>query len=375
MLAVLLSALLSTFAGALGYLLWRRIRRLGRVSRRLAIGVALGGALSALVTTYLEAAILEWTGLSLQASVAGAGSALLAMFLLAAPLEEAAKVLVIWPLYRTRRIDGARQGLAYAAVAGAGFAAAQAVASVAMQGVSGLGAARAALGIPAHLFFAGLWGYALASRGAGGRWFPLAWLVAVTLHGTYDHLVWGRGPGFLVMALPMLAFMALGAWAVLRGPAPEQRPSGPPRPSDPPSLSAMQRALGPADQPVMLRWVAGGAFVTLGLIIALLALAVYVGHRIGIDFSLADESDVRSAGPLILLGAAMLLAFPLSGYLIARASSAASVLEPALAAGAALAALVALLALTAPIGVLFTLAVAPLAFGLACGGAWVGLER
>jgi len=35
--------------------------------------------------------------------------------------------------------------------------------------------------------------------------------------------------------------------------------------------------------------------------------------------------------------------------------------------------LVAMLFLTAPIGVLF--AVAPLAFGLAFGGAWIGLER
>jgi len=71
----------------------------------------------------------------------------------------------------------------------------------------------------------------------------------------------------------------------------------------------------------------------------------------------------------------VLLAFPLAGYLVARASSAHSVLEPALAAGAALAALVAMLFLTAPLGVLFALAVAPLAFGLACGGAWIGLER
>jgi hypothetical protein len=31
--------------------------------------------------------------------------------------------------------------------------------------------------------------------------------------------------------------------------------------------------------------------------------------------------------------------------------------------------------LAAPIGVLFALAVAPIALGLACGGAWIGLER
>ena len=97
--------------------------------------------------------------------------------------------------------------------------------------------------------------------------------------------------------------------------------------------------------------------------------------RYAYDFSLADESDMRSTGPLILLGAAVLLAFPIAGYLVAKASAAHSVVEPALAAGLALAALVAMLFVTAPIGVLFALAVAPLAFGLACGGAWFGLER
>ena len=100
-----------------------------------------------------------------------------------------------------------------------------------------------------------------------------------------------------------------------------------------------------------------------------------LGHRMGVDFSLADESDVRSTGPLILLGAAVLLAFPIAGFLVAKASAAHSVLEPALAAGLALTALVAMLFVTAPVGVLFALAVAPLAFGLACGGAWIGLER
>jgi hypothetical protein len=84
---------------------------------------------------------------------------------------------------------------------------------------------------------------------------------------------------------------------------------------------------------------------------------------------------MTSAGPLALLGAALLASFPIAGYLVARASSSTGVLEPALGAALALAAIVAILALVAPLGVLFALAVAPLAFGLACGGAWIGLER
>ena len=100
-----------------------------------------------------------------------------------------------------------------------------------------------------------------------------------------------------------------------------------------------------------------------------------LGRRLGVDFALADQTDVRAAGPLVLLGAAVLLAFPVAGYLVARASGTHSLLEPALAAALTVALLVALLTLAAPTGVLFAFAVAPVALGLACAGAWVGIER
>jgi hypothetical protein len=180
----------------------------------------------------------------------------------------------------------------------------------------------------------------------------------------------------LALVIPLFVFMGVGAWIALRDVAPEvHRISHHSFVPDPPSLRALREALRPVDHRLAVRWIVVGVFTTLGLIIALLGLAVLLGHRFGIDFSLADESDMRSTGPLILLGAAVLLAFPIAGYLVAKASAAHSVVEPALAAGLALAALVAMLFVTAPIGVLFALAVAPLAFGLACGGAWFGLER
>ena len=125
----------------------------------------------------------------------------------------------------------------------------------------------------------------------------------------------------------------------------------------------------------MLHWIALGALVTLGVVIAALALAVYVGHVVGVDFALADEADVRSSGPLVLLGSSTLAGFPLAGYLVARASAAHSVLEPAMGAGLAIVAAVALLSLAAPVTAVFGIAVAPLAFALACGGAWFGLVR
>jgi hypothetical protein len=109
--------------------------------------------------------------------------------------------------------------------------------------------------------------------------------------------------------------------------------------------------------------------------VVFVALSVVAGNRLGVDFALADEADVRSSGPLVLLGAAVLSAFPIAGYLVARASSGQGLLEPALAAATTLGLLVAMLWLAAPIGVLFALAVAPIALGLACGGAWIGVER
>jgi hypothetical protein len=137
----------------------------------------------------------------------------------------------------------------------------------------------------------------------------------------------------------------------------------------------MRQALKRSDRPLMLHWIAIGALVTLGVTLSLLALAVYLGHRVGIDFALADEADVRSSGPLVLLGIAVLAAFPFAGYLVARASAATSVLEPAMGAGVAIVMVLLTLSATAPVAVIFALAVAPVAFVLACGGAWFGVGR
>jgi RsiW-degrading membrane proteinase PrsW (M82 family) len=373
----LAASLVFLFPLALGYLVWRRVSVLGHVSRRLTLIMALGGAVAAAFTAYFERIVLSYTGLSQDVATSGVGGALLATFLLAAPLEEAVKVSVVWPLYRSRRILDSRLGVGYAAAAGAGFAAVKGLMAVLLGTPGGVTVLRALVSAPAQLFFAGIWGYALGARGPNrrGHWFSTAWLSATLLHGFYDHIVWGRGPGLLVSVIPLFVFMGVGTWMALREVAPESHAHQHWIVPDPPSLRALRAALRPVDHRLMVRWILIGAFTTLGLVLALLSLTVLLGHRFGVDFSLADESDMRSSGPLILLGVAVVSAFPIAGYLVARASAAHSVLEPALAAGLALAGLIVMLFMTAPIGVLFALAVAPLACGLACGGAWIGLER
>ena len=365
--------------------LWRRVSRERLLPRGLIAGAVGAGAAAGGAAVWFERLVLGWTGLSFEASVAGAGSALLAQFALAAPLEEGLKVLVVWPLYTARRIMSPLLGSMYAVAVAAGFASAEAATLAILDGAAGLSIARLCVALPAHLFFAGFWGYALGSgRSVRGTWFSLTWLVAMLLHGLYDHIVFGRGPGLLVLTLPLLLFMALAAWLALRevAPQPDSVPSSPSSFSpllaglpEPPSLGAMRQALQRTDRPLMLHWIAIGALVTIGVMIALVALAVFVGHRIGIDFAMADEADVRSSAPLALLGVAVLAAFPIAGYLVARASAAHGVLEPAMAAGIAIVLVIVMLSVTAPIAVVFALAVAPVAFALACGGAWFGLER
>ena len=72
---------------------------------------------------YRKGLSLTWTELSLSAAEAGASGAALAAFLLAAPLEEALKVGIVWPLFATRKLRGERRGLLYAGAAGLGLAA------------------------------------------------------------------------------------------------------------------------------------------------------------------------------------------------------------------------------------------------------------
>lgn len=372
----LASAALVLLAVLPAYFVFRRVSVLGRVSRRLALLELLFGAAVGVLAMLVERSVLAFTELSLEVKGSGAASAILASFLLAAPLEEASKTLVVWPLYRLRRIDGPRLGLCYAVATAAGFASALGISRLVTEPWSGGLALRALCSVPPQLFFAGVWGYVLgARRGQSRSWFAVTWLAAVALHGLYIHIVWGRGPGFLIAVVPLLGFMALGAASALREVNPDRRTLAKLHLPEPPRLSLVTEALNPRDQPLMVRWVVLGAFVNVGLMFVLLVAAVALGHRLGVDFSAADESDMTSAGPLALLGAALLAAFPLAGYLVARASSSNGVLEPALAAAVALASIVAILALVAPLGVLFALAVAPLAFGLACGGAWIGVER
>jgi RsiW-degrading membrane proteinase PrsW (M82 family) len=359
---------------AFGAWLFRRLRHEAGTSPALAAVLVLAGGAAGAGCLFVEGVVFRWTELAVDESATSHTSALLTMLLFATPLEEAAKALVVWPAALFRRLETSGRGVLLAALVACGFAAAEGAIFVSGE-PSALRVVRALAAAPAQVFAAGVWGSAWgAERALGGRAVASAWLVAVSVRAFYDHIVFGRGPGLLAVAVPLLIAMALVSWSALRDLAPHDASDrGPLSLPEPPSLQSVRRALQRADQPLLLRWIAVGALVNVGMVIVCLGAAVVLARRFGVDLAMADEADVRSSLPILFLGAAVLLAFPIAGYLVARASSSEGVLEPAFAAGVSIAAAVVLLSIAAPSAVIFALAAAPVAFGLACAGAWLGV--
>lgn len=372
--------ILGAFLLALGVLgfslwLWRRMARHQYLpSRRVVLMIVGGGAASALALL-VEHHAFEYADVSLKAAPGQSLVAALAMMAFAVPLEEALKVAVIWPLYLSRRLVSGQVGAIYAVLVAAGFSALEVVALSLSAGTDWLLLLRVFFAAPAHLFFAGVWGYMLGG-GQRDRYFGWLWALSTLLHGSYDHIVFGRGPAFLAIVVPMLALMGVGVFALLR----EQATPYSGRMTayslfEAPSVGSVREVLSRRGRPVMVHWIFIGAFVNLGVTLVFLGSSVYLGHRYGVDFSLVDEAGLEGIFPILLLGAALLAAFPVSAYLIARASGAVSVLEPAWATGASIAVVLALFSVTEPTALVVAMAVAPVGFTLACLGAWFGLER
>jgi hypothetical protein len=322
------------------------------------------------------------------------GSVMLSLFLFA-PVQEGAELVATLLPFRKKRAAisfrslGAFRAARLAAASAAGFAIVR-VAGYLASAPHDMGAwGRAALLIPTQLFCAAMWGYALGEAGAraqagsprkGNATVGIVVAVAILLHGLYDHLVLAREVAGLLGAAPLLVGMILVAWAAIRDASPaEAREAGldvlPLRSlrAAPPSFKAVRKALRRAERPIMLRWALVGALVTTGLTLSTVALTIGVARRLGVDFSAVDQADAASTLPLALLGAAGLFSFPVSGYLVARASAAESVLESAISAGLCIVGMLVLLGIASPVGLVFSLAVAPIAFALACSGAWLAI--
>jgi len=385
----ILAALLPSLLAAA--FLYRSDRR--REPIPLAVTTFLLGGVAGAVASYLTASAQRWTGLDLRSSAVGEGGALLFVFCLVAPLGEFAKVAATWPSFLSDHFDEPYDGVVYAGLSGLGFAAVAGAVNLHAHPTGTVWVVRVLLSIPAHLFFASFWGYALGRAKQGRRRptsiFPVAWVVATASHGLYTHIVYGRGPGALLAVIPLLLAMGGVAWVAgrdlrNRGDRPSRewsakvggdRLSGVPFVSlrEPPTLQAVREALQRKNHPIMLRWILFGALVTVGAMVAGLTASVLFGHWMHVDFSVVDEHDASTTAPLVLLGVGLLSAFPVSGFLIARASNVPTLLEPALASAIAITGVCGLLGVLAPVALVFAFAFSPIAFGLSCAGAWAGM--
>jgi RsiW-degrading membrane proteinase PrsW (M82 family) len=362
-------------------LVWRTDRN--REPLSIVLGTFCFAALTGAGAFFLEHEAAKWTGLAVQADVAGDAGALIFLFAVVAPLRETAKVIAVWPAFRSAHFDEPYDGVVYASAAALGFAVVENVVLLRAHPEGAVWIARALLALPAHVFFAAAWGWALGrakqSHVPDSR-FPYLWLTATLAHATYIHFVEGRGPTALLAVGPML--LVMGLFAVLA--ARDLRRRGDVRPtqdrlsrlsvdllSRPPGLDDV-RAVLRRERPIALRWVFFGAFVTSGAMLLGVAAAVGLGAAVHVDFSVVDEQDVSTAAPVALLGSGLLASFPLAGWLIARASGLPSLLEPALATAVAIVFALVLLGLASPLSLVFAIALSPIAWGLACLGAWIG---
>jgi len=344
------------------------------------------GSIAGLVVQLITARAASLTGLDMRVSAAGEGGALVFLFLVVAPTQEAGKVAAAWPAFLSRHFDEPYDGVVYSASAALGFAAVENAFVLHAHPAGAIWIARALLALPAHVFFACLWGYALGrAKHAKDRLplFPVAFIASIVGHGLYTHFVYGRGPGALLAVTPLLAMMGFVAWVLARdlqtrrgqtsvAPVPSSRLSR--LSASPPSLSAVRSALTRADEPVKVRWILFGALITIGAMIMGLAAGVFAARAMHVDLSTVDDHDVGAAAPVLLLGIGLLASFPTSGWLIARAAAVRTLLEPALAAVLALAVTLVALGLAAPVTVVFGLALSPIAWVLACLGAWIARE-
>jgi len=313
-------------------------------------------------------------------------AALIYAFFVAAPFEEGLKVAAAGPVWRWRSgrhrpIDG----IAYASAAALGFVSAHNAVLLYEQPLSWVDPVRALLMALAAPCIASVWGWALGrnpKRRMGGWLFNGAWFVASLGWATCHHVLFARGKTAMFAMIPVLivagAITVFGARDLLHREMAKPVAPRKPRISLPaPSIRSLREALRKSERPISFLWILTGALVMVGVTIAMLIGAVVLGGRMGIDFGAVDRdaSQAAAIAPILLLAAASVIAFPIAGWITARASAAQSVLEPAISAVLAIGGGVVLLGLAAPVAVVIGIACAPVAFGLACAGAWFGIDK
>ncbi len=380
---------------------WVKLARPNGLPARVVWWLLLGAMLMVAPVLLSQGALLDSLGWTTSVAASGTRKAMLAAGAVLAPIEHTALVLVVWPVYRAQRLHRLRAAVSAGIIVGLGFSIADGAWLIATS--SSIGMLPRVIVRCAHIIGGAMGWAAAASYDQNNRkhWFPAVWLLAVIVQGFGNHLALGMAPAFTIIAIPTLVVILVGAIAALRDPKTKDprvqdsasferisedgglaRPSGALRRlsrvsllPERPTIHQIRVAWRHQHRPALLHWIAAGSIICLGALLVALGMSVVAAHWLGMDLSRVDDGDTSSMAPLILMGTFVLAAFPVSGYLIALASAADSVFEAGIGALVAIVLVVALLSMTAPVGVVLALAIAPLAFGLACVGAWFGLQR
>ena len=294
------------------------------------------------------------------------------------PMGEGAKLAALWPAFSRRELRGPLEAVTAAALVSAIFALIRQIhALLSTPAPTGLFLLAQVLAVPAELLVSSPWAFVLGRsylRSNPRSGFLPAWLSAVVLRGVVAYLLGAARPpgllavGILLLGLLPLVFLARDALrpGAVRLSIRRARHAVP--------GVDLRELLARKDAPVNLRWVTLGILVNQGALLCSLGVAVFAGNYLGVDFPSIDATSSASLGPVLFLICSALLSFPVAGFLLARASGALSLLEPALAAVLAIVGLAAVMGVAAPVVLAVVIACTPVALGLSCAGAWLGMR-
>jgi len=155
--------------------------------------VAIAGGLAIIPCFFVERLLMD-----LGPRVAGWDRVLFIAFIVAAAVEELAKLLCVrWFIWRAPEFDERMDGIVYATRASLGFALVENMLYLWQQQSSGglifMYFLRALLAVPGHAIWTGFMGYHAARRRFDrvGPGIVGGYLIAVFLHGTYDASIFG----------------------------------------------------------------------------------------------------------------------------------------------------------------------------------------
>ncbi len=310
-------------------------------------------------------------------------SVLVGSFLIIGPVEEMFKFFAVLVVVANSHVfDEPVDALVYAGAAALGFASLE-------NGFYCVGAGaevyipRAIMAVPAHLMFAGVWGWGLGfwrfrqPNVLGMLVFLVMFAVASVAHGAYDAMLFSKNVWLVllvVVLLTVLFFMNVGffwharkispyRWSVLPEPDKQKRRRD----------VKLRQMRG-----LSIGWIAGGTGIYLGVVLVNLVLvgAVFVLHVGTGAFTGIEKGHVGFAMVslyVLALMAMVALDFFVAGVVIGRLSRGRTILEPAISAILALSLITVLIPSGLGTWVFFVLVMsAPAIFAVGCFGGWLG---